>query len=232
MARRRCSRKRASCASPTTAEELRENRRGEVELFAHPALALARSPRRSRASPPRSTPTGRASLRDEHLRRASQLRRRRSPERRPARTATCTRTASSPRCSKVLRARCDHHRRRRRHPELRAHGTRARARISTPAPSAASASACPTASPRRCCIPIGRSCVVTGDGAFGINAMEIDIGQASRRQGRVHRRQQRGLEHRAARPGDELRRTRRRHDAGSGPTTPRWRARSACTPSA
>ena len=46
--------------------------------------------------------------------------------------------------------------------------------ISTPAPSAASASVCPMPWRRRSPFPDRQVICVTGDGAFGINAMEID----------------------------------------------------------
>ena len=137
------------------AEELRENRRGEVELFAHPALALA--------ALARALPARRADARRRVGRRAAQrapaarAEVRRVARRRAARQGRTH--ASEPHLRGVARsaaARCDHDRRRRRHPELRAHGTGRRAPISTPARSAASASARPTASPPRCCIRSGR----------------------------------------------------------------------------
>ena len=68
---------------------------------------------------------------------------------------------------------------------------------------------------------------VTGDGAFGINAMEIDTAVRHKAQDRGHRVEQRRLEHRAPRPGDQLRRPGRRHDAGAFRLRRPWRARSA-----
>ncbi len=52
------------------AEELRENRRGEVELFAHPGLALAAITRALPGRSPNLDTAWRSSLRSEHLRRA------------------------------------------------------------------------------------------------------------------------------------------------------------------
>ena len=83
----------------------------------------------------------------------------------------------------------------------------------TPAPSAVSASACRLQLPRHSRCPDRQVISVNGDGAFGINAMEIDTAVRHGAKARIHRVEQCGLEHRAARPGDELRRPRRRHDA-------------------
>jgi acetolactate synthase-1/2/3 large subunit len=55
------------------AEELRENRRGEVELFAHPALALSALARALPARRPAFEPAWCEGLRSEHLRRAQKV---------------------------------------------------------------------------------------------------------------------------------------------------------------
>ena len=55
------------------AEELRENRRGEVELFAHPALALAALARALPARGPALDVAWTEALRSEHLRRAKKV---------------------------------------------------------------------------------------------------------------------------------------------------------------
>ena len=57
--------------------------------------------------------------------------------------------------------------------------------------------------------------------------MEIDTRGPARREGGVHRLQQRRLEHRALRPGGQLRRPRGRHAARRTPTMPPWPAPSA-----
>ena len=137
-------------------EELRENRRGEVELMADPALALAALAQAVTHKPPRLDVHWTSTLRSEHARRSS-----RYAESLASVAAGKDGHMHPNRIFAALRegaeARRDHHRRRRRHSELRAHGTRRRAPTSTPAHSAASASAFPTASPPRCSIPSGRS---------------------------------------------------------------------------
>ena len=134
-------------------EELRENRRGEVELFAHPGLALAalahalgkprRDPRYRRGR--RRCATSTCAAREVRRR----ARRGAAGQGRPH--------ASEPhlrRAARSAEAGRDHHRRRRRHPELCAAGPRGAAHLPRRrAPSAASASACRTASPPRCCYP-------------------------------------------------------------------------------
>ena len=156
-ARRRCCRNARFLRIGDNCEELRENRRGEVELFADPgARARGAGATRSRKRVAALDTAWTAALRAEHVRRADEVRGRARRARPPARTATCIRTASSPRCAKVLRPDAITDRRRRRHPELRAHGPGRRAPTSTPARSAASASARPTAWPPRCCIRTGR----------------------------------------------------------------------------
>ena len=212
-ARRRSFRKARFMRIADNWEELRENRRGEVELFATPALALdgaRQRDQRSGAKLDTAVDEGAA---------------RRAPA--PLGASTPRSLAESPagkdghmhpnRIFAALQrgpeARRDHHRRRRRHPELRADGTAGPHLPRFRRPSAASASASRTASPPPCVHPDRQVVVVTGDGAFGINAMEIDSAKRHGAKVGVHRRQQRRLEHRAPRPGDELRRPRRRHDA-------------------
>ena len=78
-------------------EELRENRRGEVELFADPGLALAALADTIAAKSATLDTAWTAALRAEHLRRAANATPTRSPPRPPATTDTCIRTASSPR---------------------------------------------------------------------------------------------------------------------------------------
>ena len=80
------------------AEELRENRRGEVELFAHPGLALAAL---AEALP--KARVARCRVGEAHAQRAraplDQVRGRVATRRR-ATTATCTPIAFSPRCAR------------------------------------------------------------------------------------------------------------------------------------
>jgi len=210
-ARPRSGRRHASCASATTPRNCARNRRGEVELFAHPALALARLRVRCQRAARTSMPPGAPACA------ANTCGARRStvhrwPTRRPARTDACIRTGSLRRCARC----CDPMRsrlRRRRHPQLRPHGTghehlprrrcvrlprrrhALRRRRRAAAPGAAG-----RRRHRRRCLWHQRD----GD----------RLRPAARRQGRLHRLEQRRLEHRAAGPGDELRRPHRRHRAG------------------
>ena len=80
------------------AEELRENRRGEVELFADPALALAAL---AGALPTRSAvDTAWTTACATSICAARRSMPRNSRARRPATTATCTPTGSSPHCAR------------------------------------------------------------------------------------------------------------------------------------
>ena len=156
------------------AEELRDNRRGDVELLADPALALAALADALRHGLAALDRAWTAALRAEHVRRAAKHAEAlgsapagKDGHMHPNRIFAALR--------EVLAARRHHDRRRRRHPELRAHGAASRAPTSTPAPSAASASASPYGDRRGAAAPrSGRWWSITGDGAFGINAMEID----------------------------------------------------------
>ena len=155
-------------------EELRENRRGEVELFADPALgaggaragdagqaARARHARGHRRCAP-STSVAPTTLR--RIARAA---------RRPARTATCIRTGSSRRCTKVLK------------PDAItiADGgdILSFARMGLPPRTYLDSGTfgclgvgVPYGVAAALLHPDRQVVVVTGDGAFGINAMEID----------------------------------------------------------
>ena len=195
------------------AEELRDNRRGEVELLADAGLTLA-ALADALGQPSAALDTAwTGALRAEHVKRARQVRGIDGPGAGRDATATCTRTASSPRCARCSRPM----------PITIADGgdllSFARMGLESRHYLDAGAFGClgvgtPYAVAAALLHPERQVVAITGDGAFGINAMEIDSAQAPRRQGGVHRLQQRGLEHRAARPGDELRRPCRRHHAG------------------
>ena len=121
-------------------EELRENRRGEVELFAHPGLALAALTRALPGRSPNLDTAWRSSLRSEHLRRAEKY-------------ATGGDLLSFARMGLDARTYLDA-------------GAFGCLGVGTPYGIAAAL-----------LYPHRQVVVVTGDGAFGINAMEIDTAQ-------------------------------------------------------
>ena len=192
-------------------EELRENRRGEVELMADPALALAALAQAVRSKPARLDAPWTSSLRSEH-------------ERRSARYAESL--ASVP-------AGKDGHM----HPNriFAALAKALKPDAITIADGGDILSFARMGLPPRTYLDSGTfGCLGVGI-PYGIAAALLHpdrqvagrhrrrrvrhqrdgdrLRQAPRCESRLHRRQQRRLEHRAARPGDELRRPRRRHDA-------------------
>ncbi len=173
-ARRRCSARRASCASPTAppncattgAARSRSSRPPADALEAILAAAGDRAPAVDRDW------VARAARQAPGARRASCAR---SMETAPAGSdGRCIRTALLAALRRRAAGRRGRGRRRRRLPQLRARRPAGDAPSSTRARSAASASARRSASPPAWRCPDRTVVVATGDGAFGFNAMEID----------------------------------------------------------